>query len=273
MPTKERAAELLRDDHADTDEALDCVPTPDPVAALACAYAERVDTSQRLASFGVFAAGLSHHVLNPLSAIAANADLMPSFMQLVADRTDDPEILGALTELDEMATDIRVAAARILETVYGFGGVTTAGRGRKEVAVSPLRPLVEAAVRGLDPALVGDTEVYLEIPEDTPIEADTMSVSHVFTQLLTNALEAGAANIWVVYEPGTPTLLTFADDGAGVSEEDEPHIFEPFFSGWGRPNHFGMGLPSSQLLIESGGGKLIHERRHGGGATFRIVFA
>lgn len=273
MPTRERAAELLQDDSPESAAVLQAEMTPNPIREVAESYARRVETTQRLASFGVIAAGLSHHVLNPLSAIAANADLMPQFLQFVADRTDDAEVHGVLCEIDEMAKDIRVASARILETVYGLGDMTTVGRRVADPQPQPLRPLVEAAIGGLSPSLVGEAMVHLEIGEDALIDADTISVSHVFAQLLTNALEAGAQNIWVVFEPGSPTVLTFADDGRGVDLEEEPHIFEPFFSGWGRPDRFGMGLPSSQLLIETGGGKLVHERREGGGAAFRIVFA
>ncbi len=273
MPTRERAAELLRDDSPESAAVLEAEMTPNPVRDVAESYARRIETKQRLASFGVIAAGLSHHVLNPLSAIAANADLMPNFLQIVADRTSDPEINAVLVELDEMAKDIRIASARILDTVYGLGDLTNAGRRLADPKPQPLKPLVEAAISGLRDELTGDAVIHLEITDDALVAADTMSVSHVFAQLLTNALEAGAANVWVVFEPGTPTVLTFADDGCGVAPEDDPHIFEPFFSGWGHPDRFGMGLPSSQLLIESGGGKLIQERREGGGAAFRIIFA
>lgn len=273
MPTRDKAAELLRDDHPDSEEALQRALSPNPVADLACDYARKVDTVQKLASFGVLSAGLSHHVLNPLSAIAANADLMPTFLQQVADRTSDPLINAALVELDDMAADIRAAAARILETVYGLGGLTTVAGRSGPSAVQPLRPLLEAVVGGLETELLEGSTIHLEIDEDTQVDVETMSMTHVCAQLLTNALEAGADNVWVRYEPRAPAMMTVSDDGRGVSPDDEPNIFEPFFSGWGRPNHFGMGLPSSQLLIESGGGKLVYERRPGGGATFRIVFA
>ncbi len=273
MPTRSKAAELLEDDHPDTQAVLRHALTPNPVADLACVYAHRVDTVQKLATFGVLSAGLSHHVLNPLSAIAANADLIPNYLQQVADRTNDPLINAALVELDTMASDIRAASARILETVYGLGGLTSVVGRSGPSSVQRLLPVVEAAIAGLEPKLVVNTTIHLEIPEDTKIDAETMSMTHVCAQLLTNAAEAGASNIWISFEDSSPAMMVFEDDGHGVDADAEPHIFDPFFSGWGRPSHFGMGLPSSQLLIESGGGKLVFERRDGGGARFRILFA
>jgi signal transduction histidine kinase len=274
MPTRATAAELLEDDHPDSQAVLQHALTPNPVADLACAYAQRVDTIQKLATFGVLSAGLSHHVLNPLSAIAANADLIPTFLQLVADRTNDPHINAALVELDEMATDIRAASGRILETVYGLGGLTSPVGRSGPSAIQRLLPVVEAAIAGLEPEMVINTTIHIDIPKDTQIDVETMSMTHVCAQLLTNAAEAGASNIWIKFDrESSPAIMMFEDDGHGVDPQAEPYIFDPFFSGWGRPKHFGMGLPSSQLLIESGGGKLVFERREAGGARFRIHFA
>ncbi len=225
MPSRERALQLL-DDEATAEVAIPPEMTPNPVAQMAETYARKVDASRKMASYGVLAAGLSHHVLNPLAAIAANAEMMPAFLKRI-ERFASTPVKEDLAELAEMATEITAAVGRITEIVYGLSSL---GAGRNHIRVAPL----------------GLARVVASVVEGAP--------------------EGAAVH-------GSPTILTVADDGPGVSLDDEIHIFQPFFSGWGRPQHFGMGLPSSRLLAEAMGGKLVHERRAGGGAAFRVVFA
>jgi two-component system sensor histidine kinase PilS (NtrC family) len=65
-------------------------------------------------------------------------------------------------------------------------------------------------------------------------------------------------------------FLEVADRGPGVPREHIDRIFEPFFSG-GRGT--GLGLFLARELAQSNGATLLYEPRHGGGSTFRLVFA
>ncbi len=266
MPSRERALQLL-DDEATAEVAIPPEMTPNPVAQMAETYARKVDASRKMASYGVLAAGLSHHVLNPLAAIAANAEMMPAFLKRI-ERFASTPVKEDLAELAEMATEITAAVGRITEIVYGLSSL---GAGRNHIRVAPLglARVVASVVEGAPEGAA----VHVDVPEDLEVPADATAIEHIVAQLVSNAIEAGARNVWLDVDVGSPTILTVADDGPGVSLDDEIHIFQPFFSGWGRPQHFGMGLPSSRLLAEAMGGKLVHERRAGGGAAFRVVFA
>jgi len=65
-------------------------------------------------------------------------------------------------------------------------------------------------------------------------------------------------------------FLEIADRGPGVAGEQVDRIFEPFFTG-GRGT--GLGLFLARELAQTNGATLLYEPRHGGGSTFRLVFA
>ena len=63
--------------------------------------------------------------------------------------------------------------------------------------------------------------------------------------------------------------IIFSDNGLGVSSEDAPYIFDPYFSK--KPEGVGLGLTIAAEIVEECGGKL-EFMNLAAGATFKIVF-
>ena len=63
------------------------------------------------------------------------------------------------------------------------------------------------------------------------------------------------------------------DDGIGISEQDLPSIFEPFFSTKGSDagGGLGLGLSVSQALLESMGGRIEVTTSPGQGSRFSAL--
>jgi signal transduction histidine kinase len=69
-------------------------------------------------------------------------------------------------------------------------------------------------------------------------------------------------------------VLTVQDHGVGISEEDQPAIFEPFFRSKsarrsGVPG-VGLGLPIVQRIAAALNGRIEFESTPGHGSTFRL---
>ncbi len=84
---------------------------------------------------------------------------------------------------------------------------------------------------------------------------------HVFINLLKNGLralgEARQGHIEIRLEVGHPfNRVYFRDTGTGISEDQLPHLFEPFFSGRRDGTRVGIGLTFCQRVIESFEGTL-----------------
>jgi signal transduction histidine kinase len=71
-------------------------------------------------------------------------------------------------------------------------------------------------------------------------------------------------------------LIEVVDTGPGISADDLPLIFEPYWSGRRGQNHrssqsTGLGLFISKGIIEAHGGRLWAESEPGRGSTFRFT--
>ena len=112
--------------------------------------------------------------------------------------------------------------------------------------------------------------VLLNAPHDGPIYVDVPKVERVIMNLIKNAMEAGAKNVWVSTEiTGIDLAIEISDDGPGVSEEFVPKLF-------GRGNTHnkqegtGLGLNFVKETANGHGGEATYERV-GGRSIFRAT--
>ena len=98
-----------------------------------------------------------------------------------------------------------------------------------------------------------------------------MRLSQILVNLLSNAVSAAKSEVHLTVEADIDTVsLTVADDGAGVSEEDAPYVFEPFFTTRPVGEGLGLGLSIAYNIAHDFGGTLrLLARPYG--ATFQLV--
>ena len=65
-----------------------------------------------------------------------------------------------------------------------------------------------------------------------------------------------------------PICLRVSDSGPGVSPEDLPRIFDPFYTN--RPGGSGLGLALVHRAVEAHQGAVLVDRADEGGAEFQI---
>jgi signal transduction histidine kinase len=72
--------------------------------------------------------------------------------------------------------------------------------------------------------------------------------------------------------PGIPqeVVITVSDTGFGISSEDLPKIFQPFFTAR-KKSGMGLGLPICDRIIKNHGGRIIVNSESGQGTTFEIL--
>jgi len=95
-----------------------------------------------------------------------------------------------------------------------------------------------------------------------------------FANLLRNAAEAmgGHGPIEVgVAKDGQGVLVTIADHGPGIPEEQRQRVFEPYFTT--KQDGTGLGLALVRQTIEAHNGTIRVSETAGGGATFSIVLS
>jgi two-component system sensor histidine kinase KdpD len=220
-----------------------------------------------------FLSAVTHNLRTPLASIkAASSTLRAPGLALDAD--DRAELLD--TVYDE--TD------RLERLVNNILELSRIRAGAIEVHRQPvdLRDLAQAAVRRLRP-LTRAHRVRLDIARDVhDVEVDIEMMEQVFGNLLENALRYAPPGSEILVTarashgnpPSDPpgVVVTVADHGPGVPEEERERIFEEFTRVDARPDATGtgLGLAIVRSLVAAHDGRVWCQGTPGGGAT--IVF-
>lgn len=104
---------------------------------------------------------------------------------------------------------------------------------------------------------------------DLLVNVDDSKIVSTFSNFFTNAIAASATEINLnVYEDGDFAVVEIADDGEGISFENQSRIFEPFFTT--KQKSLGLGLTNAQKSIINHKGELNFESNEGKGSKFTI---
>ena len=140
--------------------------------------------------------------------------------------------------------------------------------------ISNFQPLAEAAKKKL--TLVLDKEL-------APMEGDAALLGRVLGNLISNALRhtppvSGEVSV-SLYKDGHQLAVEVRDNGEGIPESEQDHIFEKFVQGGKQREHLGsgvgLGLTFCKLVVEAHDGRitLFSQPKSGSVFTFRLPIA
>lgn len=119
-----------------------------------------------------------------------------------------------------------------------------------------------------------EVEKIYNLKKNDIIEADSIQMIELFSNILNNAYEAfpdkrGKVTITANYErEGNLFTVAVQDNGSGIEEEDYKKIFEPFFTK--KSKGVGLGLTVSKQIAALHGGLIEIEGRVGAGTMVQI---
>ncbi len=215
----------------------------------------------KLAVLGQMSASISHELNNPLAAIRSFAENGRRFLDKQKfERVDDNlERISGLT--DRMA--------KISGQLRSFARKSDSN----EVSCIDIAPTIHSAIDLVKPQLKSAmVTLSVEIGESLPpTEVNPIQLEQVLINLLTNALQAlesqQSRHIQLSSEIREEALLICVDDnGPGIKESQQSHLFEPFYTT--KKNGLGLGLSISQQIMQAMGGDLLLEQAPLGGARF-----
>ena len=139
-----------------------------------------------------------------------------------------------------------------------------------------LRSLVRAVLKDMAPQVAGRT-IPVRIEETLPmVDCDEGMIGGVLSQLLDNALKYSPARspISIACESQRDAaVVSVADRGPGVPEDERERIFDEYFRGRAaKPGvrGTGLGLTSAKRVVEAHGGNMWVTSRPEGGAVFHF---
>jgi len=223
-------------------------------AALRAAQA-RVIHQEKMAAFGLLAAGIAHEVGNPLAALS-------SLIQILQRRGPDAYTAEKLDLAGRQVGRIRRAVRELVDFARPA-----------DPAAAPVH-LAEVVEEALAITKyyhrTKDRQIAAAIPADLrPVRAPRDHLAQVVLNLALNAIDAtgpgGRIGLEATAE-GDAVVLRVRDDGHGVGPADQLRLFQPYFTT--KPKGTGLGLFVSRQVVEELGGTLTYEPRPGPGATF-----
>lgn len=216
---------------------------------------ERLRQTEKLVAVGKLAAGLAHEVNNPLGVIVC-------YTELLRQSITDPQCLEDLAVIERHA----VSAKKVLRDLLDFARPRPAQTGPCDIGA-----LLVGLARIFEvQAQARRCVLRLQLPPGALFaRADASLLEQVLSNLLLNALDA------VEPHAGTITLraacsddnhhavISVADDGPGIPENDLPHIFDPFFTTKAVGRGTGLGLAVAFGLMHDMGGTIEAFNRNG----------
>lgn len=222
--------------------------------------------SEKLASIGTLAAGVSHEINNPIGVITGKVQVL---RYRVKDGDSKERLLGDLDVIDKHAQRIAAITAGLLQF------------SREEPF--ELRPvnipdlLEQAADLVRVPFSARNVDLVVDVGSGV-LEAEVLgSTNHllqVLINILLNANDASqmGARVELRCVPGpTGVELVIRDHGQGIAPEHLGKIFDPFFTTKDVDKGTGLGLAISHGIIERHRGRIEVESELGRGTTFRVL--
>jgi signal transduction histidine kinase len=166
---------------------------------------------------------------------------------------------------------------RLIRLVDELLDVSRIRAGRLELNFEPcdLSEITRSAVDQLrDTATHAGSEIVFVAPGSVAGMWDRVRLEHVVSNLLGNAIKFGSKKPIEVRVglDGATALLSVTDQGIGIAEQDQPHIFGRFeqVRSPRKAAGLGLGLWIAKGIVDAHGGLIGVESKLGEGATFTV---
>jgi len=237
--------------------------------------------TSKLATLGEMAAGLAHEINQPLNGIALINTNIRKLSE--RDRLTPEELKNSLTEMDGLVRRMK----RIIEHIRTFARQ----EALKFEAVEIPKTLESAMSLMGEQLRLHEIEVDIQCEDGLPrIQGEPYQLEQVWINLASNARDAvddkgkriaegqmkadgyrKLIKITATLEKSSNrVIVTFTDNGVGVSEEQKKKVFEPFFTTKEVGKSTGLGLSISYGIIENHKGTIDFDSVAGEGTTVKV---
>lgn len=214
-----------------------------------------------------FISDASHELRTPIAVIRGYSDLLSRW-----GKTDE-------SVLDESIEAIRAEAANMKTIVDRLLYLAKLGDFKLQIKRFDLAEAVSDVVSAYQ-LTVTDKEITSEINGDIPVRADRSLAVEMIRIITDNAIKytpaGGRIHITAKRAEDGGALVSVADNGIGISEEDLPHIFDRFYrcdkARERKAGSTGLGLAIAKSIAEMTGGNITAKSMLGKGSEFTVYF-
>lgn len=242
-----------------------------------CEAQEQLIHSDRLASLGEMAAGVSHELTQPLNAILL-------FARNCIKALDDP-----LKNRDMLEGNLNIIIDRVNKATSIIRSLQNFGRKvPDEISEVNINAILHNILEFLESQLtLSDIQLNLELDETVPpVLGQEVKLEQVCLNLIQNAIQAMGKTEHPVLtvktglqnnvapetlEEKTFVMISIEDNGEGMSRNTQKKIFDPFFSTREVGTGMGLGLSIVDQIIRGFSGIVKVESSPGSGTCFSVL--
>jgi nitrogen fixation/metabolism regulation signal transduction histidine kinase len=227
--------------------------------------ADMLAKSERESAWKEMAKQVAHEIKNPLTPMRLN---IQHLQRSIMDKPD--EVQERLNGFSKVMLEQIDTLARISNEFSNFAKMP-----RPEMELLNISDTIKSGV-----ALYANTpNVNVLFKDNTEgkiiIKADRKQLIRCFSNLIMNAIQAipseneGNVVVTLMVEKKR-TIITFSDNGKGISEEEKDKIFEPYFTT--KSSGTGLGLAMVKNILQEFGAEITFESAVGEGTVFEIIW-
>ena len=225
---------------------------------------------ERLASLGKLSSSVAHEINNPLSGILIYTKLL--YKQLSNPELDDTKRGSMLKHLKLIENETK-RCGDIVKGLLDFSRKDQDNFEAKHLH-DILQETYEIMTHSIKIANIGFSTSFSATSD--LIYCSPNQIKQACIAILVNASEAVLENGGILVRTSNPdeesVRLDMTDNGQGISPEDLPHIFEPFFSTKRDASGIGLGLAIVHGIVQSHNGKIQVKSELGKGTTISVTF-
>lgn len=212
-------------------------------------------------------AAISHDIKTPLSSIKAYVEAIRDGMAETQEEKEEYTsiILKKIDTLNSLVSDLLEQSKADLEVLT---------IRKQEVSI---KPFLEKLIEEIGLELKSRNIKFIwdkDIPEGI-INIDQIRVYQAVFNLISNSTKYGKGNLTINFKSYIENRYLFIyiqDNGAGISPEDMPYIFNKFYRGDKSRNSriqgSGLGLSTCKYIVEKHGGEIYCKSLQDNGSTF-----
>jgi signal transduction histidine kinase len=212
---------------------------------------------EKMAAFGLLAAGIAHEVGNPLTSIS-------SLVQMLQRRDCDSYTREKLALVNGQLQRIQ----NTLRELVNFSRPTTTERARVSLAEVFDEALSIAKYYKGTSRRVIEARLPADLP---PLHGARDQLVQVVLNLVLNAIDAtepgGHIGLDATLQDGQ-LVITIRDDGHGIAPQQRARLFQPYFTT--KKHGTGLGLFVTRKLVADHGGSVECDGAAGQGTVFRV---
>lgn len=239
--------------------------------------------TEKMASLAGLIAGVAHEINTPVGIaytasthLRQNArDIAESYGRGEMKRSDLEEFLDVCLESSRLLISNLDRASELIRT-FKQVAIDQSGEGQRRFY---LREYIAEILLSLRPVLKKTTHVVAVAGDkDLVLHSFPGAFSQILTNLITNSLihayeEGETGRLEIAFRKDDDQLiLTFGDNGKGITKENLDHIFSPFFTTNREKGGSGLGLHIVYNIVSQRlHGTISCESEPGGGTVFTIA--